>query len=361
MKHSIPLLVAILTANISFARTLQPGFDIAEYTECIRMASHFAAPVVDDSSYLTPKKPERFQRRYSSPVVGFDNLWELWESSDSTLAVSVRGSVVTAKSWMANFHAAMVPAQGEVVLGKTYNYNVCADTLASVHVGWLVAMLSLSEDIEHKLDSCYLAGFRNVILTGHSQGGAITFLLTSHLRLRQQQGKLPADLVFKTYCSAAPKPADYNFAVSYEHLTRGGWAYNVVNADDWVPEVPLSVQRIVDFRPTNPFTHLAELTADMGAVDRFKVKFLFRQLAGPLKKSEKRLRKYLGKTLGKMLADEAPDYTAPTFAQNANYARCGQTIILFPDANYHEVHPLEATDAFEHHMFKAYDELAEKY
>ncbi len=90
---------------------------------------------------------------------------------------------------------------------------------------------------------------------GHSQGGAIAYLLTAHFYNLQQQGKLPADIRFKTYCSAAPKPGNLYFAYDYETTTRGGWACNVVNAADWVPETPFSVQTVSDFNTTNPFVN----------------------------------------------------------------------------------------------------------
>ncbi len=359
MKRISLILSGLIAAICALAEPLQPGFDIAEYRECISMASHWKKQALDSVYFTTA--PKEFQRVYSSPEVGFDNLWELWERADSVIAVSIRGSVMTATSWISNFHAGMVPASGEYYLGEQMSYSLCDDSLAHVHVGWLGGMLALRQTIEAKLDSCYKTGHRNVILTGHSQGGAICFLLTAYLRHRQALGELPADIVFKTYCSAAPKPGDYNFALEYEYMTRGGWAYNVVNADDWVPEVPLSVQQLTDFRPTNPFDQIDTLLADAKAIDRMKVKLLFNQVNNPIEKSEKRLRKYLGKTLGGMLQDEVPEYQIPTLSETSNYARCGQTIVLRPDAEYHKNHPQRSNDAFEHHMFKSYGELADKY
>ncbi len=356
----IYLCAATFFATIcSIAAPLTSGFDIKEYRECISMASHWAEQKLDSMYFTT--EPKEFRRIYSSPEVGFDNLWELWERSDSVLAISIRGSIMTETSWISNFHAAMVPAAGQYHVGKDYDYKLCDDELAHVHVGWLGGMLAMSETIEQKIDSCYKTGHRNFILTGHSQGGAICFLLTAYLRQKQAVGEIPSDIVFKTYCSAAPKPGDYNFALEYEYMTRGGWAYNVVNADDWVPEVPLSVQKMTNFRPTNPFDMIDTLLKDAKASDRMKVKLLFSQVSKPLKKSEKRLRKYLGKTLGKMLQEEVPEYDVPTFSKTANYARCGQTIVLRPDEEYHKKHPLNADDAFEHHMFGSYGELADKY
>jgi len=48
-------------------------------------------------------------------------------------------------------------------------------------VGWLLSTAYLSKDILPKIDSMYKSGIKDFILMGHSQGGAINFLLTAHL------------------------------------------------------------------------------------------------------------------------------------------------------------------------------------
>lgn len=360
-KRPILTLCAALVAAIATARDLQPGFDIVEYRECVRIASHFEKSDLD-SIYFAPE-PERWTRVYSAPVTGFDNNWELWDTGDSIAVVSLRGSVITAKSWISNFHAGMIPATGTYHLGQDIDYSLCDDPRASVHAGWVGGLLSMTPDILHKLDSCYQSGIRNVILTGHSQGGGICYLLTAFLYRQQLAGRLPADLRFKTYCSAGPKPGDYAFACYYEYLTRGGWAFNVVNYEDWVPEVPLSVQKLNDFRDTNPFTRVDTLLEQFGVkgMDKFKVNFLFNKLDKPLTKSEEMLRKYLGQTLGEMLAAEENSYTVGTLAECANYQRVGQIVILYPDEQYYKDHPRYAADIFEHHMYKSYSDLADRY
>lgn len=360
MKNLASLILVSCVVLSSYGQRLTCGFDIDEYRECICMASHFKELPGIDSSYLAPK-PEKFNKIWSSPVVGFDNQWELWENKDSVLAISIRGSVTTPTSWMSNFHAGMTSSSGHYTLNKEYSYSLCDDTTASVHVGWLGGMLALSESILHKIDSCHNNGYKDFILTGHSQGGAITFLLTSYLRQVQKANKLPNDITFKTYCSAAPKPGDYTFACIYEYMTRGGWAYNVVNADDWVPETPLSVQTIKDFRETNPFDRIDVMTDTLKGMDKMKIKLLFKLLGKPGFKTENTIRKYLGETLGSMLHDIKPSYIVPQLRECANYSRCGQTIILMPDEEYHKRHPKYAEDMFEHHMFNAYWELTEKY
>ncbi|MBP5366249.1 MAG: lipase family protein [Bacteroidales bacterium] len=358
--HQLCIVCLTAFASIANAQTLKPGFEISEFKECICMASHFRELPGVDSSYLAPR-PTFFTKKYSSPVTAFDNMWELWQRSDGVVAISLRASVVTMKSWLCNFHAGMVGAQGECQIGGKRQYRLCDNAAARVHAGWLTATLSMTDDIEAHIDSCYKAGIHDFIIAGHSQGGAMAYLLTAFLREKQSLGEMPKDIRFKTYCSGAPKPGDYAFACEYEYMTRDGWAFNVVSPEDWVPEVPLSVQRTNDFRPTNPFTRIDELTDTLSFGNRLKMRFLFKLVSKHPKKAEKRLRKYLGKKVGKMLEKENNTYKLPTFAECANYARVGQTVILKPDASYYERHQRNAKDIFEHHAYKQYFELAEKY
>jgi hypothetical protein len=139
-----------------------------------------------------------------------------------------------------NLYAAMVPANGKLILDNadTFNYCLAPGNKAAVHVGWLIGTAFLSKDIVPKIDSLYKSGIKDLLLMGHSQGGAINYLLTAYLYSLQKQNILPGDIRFKTYCSAAPKPGNLFFAYYFESITENGWAFNVVNSADWVPETP---------------------------------------------------------------------------------------------------------------------------
>lgn len=356
---SVLVTILMMLSGVSISAQLVSGFQKEEYLECLRIASHFRDGMIDDKYKCD--KPQSYQRLYESPSMGFDNKWELWENKEKRVfLISIRGSVPTMTSWLSNFHAGMLPAQGKYHIGEDYKYRLCDDPKALVHAGWLGSVLALSKDIEAKIDSCYKTGLRDCILTGHSQGGAICSLLTAYVLQRQKDGAIPADLKFKTYCSAAPKPGDYLFAMHYERMTRGGWAFNVINADDWVPETPLSIQTPDDFNETNPFSRVDDMvkTADMKGTDRMKVKMLMRILRKPTRKSEAKLTKYLGYTMSDMLRKLGIDYQTPELEKCANFQRAGTTIVMMPDEAYHKKHHRDAEDLFEHHMFGAYMELA---
>lgn len=129
-----------------------------------------------------------------------------------------------------------------------------ANPETAMHTGWLICTAYLSRDILPRIDSLYKTVVKDFIITGHSQGGAISYLLTAYFINLREQKVLPTDLRIKTYCSAAPKPGNLYFAYDYEARTQSGWAFNVVNTADWVPESPFSVQTTGDYYTLNPFS-----------------------------------------------------------------------------------------------------------
>ncbi len=357
MKKTLTALaLTALTAIGATAQGLRPGFDKDEYIECLCMASHMDSLSVD-SKYLSPS-PTRFRKVYAAHKTGFDNAWELWQDDSGVSAILLRATISTMRSWGANFNAGMVNAVGTCHIGADKAYDLCADSSAHVHAGWVAGLMTMADDIKCKLDSCYKSGCRDFIVAGHSQGGALSYLATAMLRRMQAKGEVPSDIRIKTYASAAPKPGDYLFALNYEAMTQGGWSITVVNADDWVPETPLSVQRPTDFRPTNPFAHMDDLTANVGTLQRARINFLYNRLNKPTSKSVKNLTKYLGNVVGEMLEEGNEWFDRPQYADCANYARCGQFYILLPDAEYYAKHPRKAADSFEHHQYISYYELA---
>lgn len=355
--HKVYLTAGLLWSLASYGQQLRPGFDKAEYIELLKVSARFG-----DSAYVSSfPAPQQFRPVYRSPVVGLDNRWDLW-TTQSVAVLSIRGTTANSVSWLGNFYAAMVPAKGELQLSdnEKFAYELAADPKAAVHVGWLVSMAFLSKDILPKVDSCYRAGIKDVIVMGHSQGGAIAFLLTAYLNNLQKQGRLPADIRFKTYCSAGPKPGNLYFAYAYEAATQNGWAYNVVNSADWVPEVPMSIQTVNDFNPTNPFRSAPGIIKKQKLPQRIALKYVYNSLSKPALKAQKNYQKYLGNVTSKTVAKNLNGYLSPDYYNSNNYVRTGNTIVLLADSTYYRQYPDSREKVFTHHFHPPYLYLASK-
>lgn len=316
-----------------------------------------------DSTYRAALPvPPQYTLAYRSEVMGLYNRWDLWTRPDQVAVISVRGTTEKSESWLANFYAAMVPAQGELTLSDdfTFPYQLAAHPRAAVHVGWLVSTAFLARDILPKIDSCYQAGTKDMIVLGHSQGGAIAYLLTAHLYSLQQQGKIPADIRFKTYCSAAPKPGNLYFAYAYEAMTQNGWAYNVVNSADWVPEVPVTVQTLDDFNRPNPFVDARATIKKQKLKARIALTYAYNKLYKPTRKAQRNYQKILGDYTSKQVKALLPGFEAPKYFDSNDYVRTGNTITLLADEDYYAWNEQDSTFIFAHHFHPPYIYLAEK-
>ncbi|MEI7965942.1 MAG: lipase family protein [Chitinophagaceae bacterium] len=338
--------------QISNGQKLKPGFDAQEYFELLKVSS------MQGDSLYNPNLPypEKFKRVYRSSVMGLDNRWELWISPDSVAVVSIRGTTMNQLSWMENFYAAMVPAKGMITMADNFNfdYELSPDKDAAVHLGWLIGTAFLARDIVPKIDSLKARGIRDIIIMGHSQGGAIATLLTSYLQQLKTLNKLDSDIQFKTYASAAPKAGNLYYAYSFEAISKGDWAFNVVNSADWVPEGPLSVQTTADFNNANPFQLSDELLKKQSFFKRMILSCIYRKVENPPKKANKRYQKYFGKMVGKNLEKKLPGYVQPAFYNSSNYTRVGHQIVLYATADYFKLFPNDPKMIWNHHRYEAY-------
>lgn len=362
MKRIYFLLISCIVLSIAtFAQDLKPGFDPAEFVQIL----HLSSGRVDT---FKAKDHTRiygnYHLVYTSPVVGMENCWYLWLRNDEKeMVISLRGTTGSASSWLENFYAAMIPAVGTLKISDSnvFDYKFSNNPRAMVHVGWAVGIGSLMPTIEQKIHEYYKKGIKQVIITGHSQGAALAFLLRSYIYYQQQANMLPKDLVIKTYCSAAPKPGNQYYAYDYEFITRDGWGYTVVNAADWVPEVPFAIQTVNDFNELNPFTHAKKfLRKQKKFLLRLYLTHAFNQLDKPSRKAERHFEKYLGRRAGSFAKKYMPQYHPPAYAHSFNYVRAGSPIILQPDDEYYNYFPNNTTNIFMHHHHDAYFYLMKK-
>ncbi|MDQ3049916.1 MAG: lipase family protein [Bacteroidota bacterium] len=353
MKCSFLLITLLVASNALYGQALQPGFSKEEYIALLKISAKQVSFPLDKNG-----KPDStgFERVYKSPAMGLQNQWDLWSNKKGIAVISIRGTTSDFVSWLANFYAAMVPAKGSLQLEKNYrfDYNLANDTKAAVHTGWLIGTGMLVRDMLPKIDSLYESGNRNILIMGHSQGGAIAYLLTSHLYQLRKSGRFASDLVFKTYCSAAPKPGNLYYAYEFENMTAGGWAFNVVNTSDWVPEMPVTVQTTTDCNVVNPFVNALPVINKQKFVQRFVLKKAYKRLSGPPRKSQEEYQYILGEKVYSLVKKTMPEFVKPDYFESINYVRTGTTIVLSPDANYLATFPDNPKHLFMHHLFEPY-------
>ncbi|UHG94712.1 lipase family protein [Spirosoma oryzicola] len=231
--------------------------------------------------------------------------------------------------------------------------SVSLNPQAAVHAGWLIGTAYLIQDILPKLDSCIHNGTKEFIITVMSQGGAIAFLVTSYL-YHQRGGRLPAEVRFKTYCIAAPKPGNLSYAYDYAILTQDGWGFNVVNSADWVPQFPFSVQTTDDFNLTNPIPTITKAIKKQSLFNQVAFNYVFKRLDKPSRQAQRRYQKLLGGYVGKMVQKTLPAYHPPSYVASSYFVQTGQTVVLNTDAAYYQQFPEDANQLFKNHFYKPY-------
>jgi len=361
MRRFIIFVFLFSSLQILAQDKLQPGFNGKEYAELLSLSFHNNS-IADSVERSHTKDP--YHLEYASDEVGLLNRWSFYLRTDNVGVIDVRGTVQKLASWLENFYAAMIPATGSLQLNDstTFNYELSADPKAMIHTGWTIGLAYLAPGIESKVNEYYREKHvKEFLIFGHSQGGAISFLLRSFLEYEKKKGKIPADIVFKTYCSAAPKPGNLFYAYDYDFITRNGWSFTVVNTADWVPETPFSIQTINDFNPTNPFVHVKEIIKKEKFMVRLAVKKVYKKLDKSTEKAQKKFEKALGKLIYKQVKRFLPQLREPVYTGGNNYMRAGVPVILVPDEEYRRQFPESNTNFFTHHLFKPYYMLVKKY
>jgi hypothetical protein len=353
----LSLLFAIMPwQRLPAQHKLQPGFDPQEYAMLLSLTGDVSGRSGFEDG------PGQYRLVYRSEPTGLDNRFDVWLGNDQTGIIEIRGTTAKTRSWLENFYAGMVPARGSIETRQheVFCYKLAEQRNAAVHAGWLTGLASMAPAMIGKINEYYATGTREFIIMGHSQGGAIAFLLDSYLHY-DTLDLVPDDIVFKTYNSAAPKPGNLYYAYDYDFINRGGWALRVVNPIDWVPETPISVQTADDFSEVNPFRDMATFTGNMAWLGKVIIRSMFRKTWRSLDKSRDRLMKYLGFKLFNYVEQYMPGMTEPEYVNSMNYTPAGTPVILPPnDAYYREYVPTARDDVFRHHKAEAYLFLLEQ-
>lgn len=361
MLRKISLLI-LCTTTFGFAQVLKPVADKVEIHNSLQLATDIQKEFPTDSLY----KITNYKNVYRSQEMGLTNRWGLYYNDKTKVyEIVIRGSVNKGVSWLANYYAAMIPSSGEVRLDQKtkVNYNLSADKRATVHAGWTIASLYLMQDIQPKIDSLVKLNQKEFIISGHSQGAAIAYLITANLQNQQLLNQLPKDIIFKTYAIAPPKPGNLYFSYQYEKLS-GPWSYSVINTQDWVPEVPPTTQTFKDFNSISPLSdgEIKKAMAKIPWPKRMFAKSIYNSLKNPIEKSTKKYNKYLGSFMFNFIHKQLPELEEPKYSQNSNYNRCSNPVIL-DGINNPEYQKLfdKPNNIMTHHLPPAYLYLLKEY
>jgi len=362
MNIIFTVFIMFLQVFLSAAQTkLKPGFDANECAEMYEILSRQAdtAGVI-----VTLPYPFGYRMLYRSDSAGLDNRWDLWIRDDSVGVISIRGTTLSSASWLEDFYAAMVPAAGTLTLGKNnkFTYYLGNDTNAYVHTGFLLGLAYLAPSITKKINEYYLQGVKDYIIVGHSQGGAIAYLLTSYFYYLPI-GVIPGDTKFKTYCSAPPKPGNIYYAYDFEFITRGGWAFRIVNVLDWVPQMPFSIQTEFDLNKNNPIPVVdSTIIENTNYFERVVVGYLQNSILGETDDARDMFIKYLGKGMFGFIKKYLPGLKEPKYVSSMYYMTAGTPIILMPTPEYYDLFPKQPgiKGLFTHHLFGPYYYLLKK-
>lgn len=335
----------------------QPGFVASEAEDLIAVLANFGKTI---PPLTQPALPAGWNLLFDSGEFGpFDDRWQLWQTQVAgQFAIAVGGTVPRVGSVIEDLLLVMIPAAGSVTLGPlALPYQFATDPEATIHLGFtlgsLILLLDPDKGILVHLFEKVPAGSA-VFVSGHSQGAAEATLIRSFLAYY-----LSSAYQYKTYVFAQPKPGNDHYATDFEAVAaNAGLGFRVTNDQDWVPQVPLTIELPGNINQPNPISVLKtellgglfeKLALDITGVDRFA-----HHLAALADLAPRQ-----NKIATTPVAAPASGASANgvTLAKTLNYVGAGWEIALqgTPGSN-----PLDPKDFFWQHHTEMYFDLLQK-
>ncbi|RSK39757.1 lipase family protein [Mangrovimonas spongiae] len=236
MKN-IQIIIIMLTTTFCFSQ-FKTGFKNEEAISSIALCNTFNFDKQFNSHDAI--LPEAFTLNYDSGIMSMDNKFRVFDN-DKYGVISFRGSTDKMVSWVENCYAAMIPAKGNMTIKeKDYNYTFTQVDSAAVHSGYALTVVMLSKDIIEQVKTLNEKGISNIIITGHSQGGALATLMRAYLE-HLPEGTFNQKNNFKTYAFAAPMCGNKEFANDYDQqFSDTQTSFSIINPEDPIPELPIN-------------------------------------------------------------------------------------------------------------------------
>lgn len=315
------LLVFILVSFQSFAN-LKPGFDVKEVKLAIALCNSYNfTKQFGETKSLTPKE---FRLSYESDIQSMDNKFQVYENGEIGV-INFRGSTEKFISWVENCYSAMVFAKDTMIIkGDTIPYCFGDSLYASVHAGYALTIVLLSESIIEQVKALNKKGIHQIIITGHSQGGALATMTRAFLEHLPEQ-RLSSKNIYKTYAFAPPMCGNSEFAEEYNaEFGDQNTSFSIINPKDIVPYLPFNYEEeklISKKKVFNWITGEEELNIKKLSQDAF-IKTFEHPITKYVKNSNALLNKLLKIKLGQI--------TMPDFVPDINYYPAGQKKDLQP-------------------------------
>ncbi len=317
------LIVFLLSIAIASFAQLREGFDTDEVKACIAMCNSYTFQDLyqSDSDIL----PKGYQKVYTSEVAGMDNMFQIYKK-DKVGVINFRGSTAKVASWVENMFSAMIPAQGVFGFDETEApYCFAKDTSAAVHSGYALAVVLLSPMLLDQIEKLNTDDIYNIIITGHSQGGALANLSRAYLE-NLPEGKISSDNIFKTYAFANPMCGNKEFAEEYQaRYCETNMSYSIINPVDFVPQMPMHYQ---DEGPLISPELMNNWIQGKEAFDIRKIGINF-----VLRKSEPLLSRYITSSntlIEKFVSKSYSSVKMPAYTGDINYYQTGTIRTLQP-------------------------------
>ena len=328
MKTRI-IIIILLISKLGFSQ-FDSAFDKQEAKNLVAICNYWLNGKIEgmDSTYID----STYVLLYESKLFKMDNKWQMWQKGDDAVVINLRGTTRKSISWFENFYAAMIPAEGELLLpdSQKVKYKFASDSRAAVHVGWTMGVSFMISDILKHVKEANGRGIYNIYMTGHSQGGALTHLLRSMFEYLPED-QLSSKNKFKVYAFASPKPGNRFFVYDYASYTSlKNPSYTIINKSDWVPQTPFSVQSPDNMTLPSPFASLENNDFDIPFLKRIVIKRMYKSMKNPTEKSQRRFKKKLGKKMHKQIAKKVGDFKTPRYVDDFAYFPVGVQVILQP-------------------------------
>lgn len=300
-----------------------PGFNKTEALDMIQICNSFTyIDLYNSDSEILPKN---FKKYYTSGVLGMDNKFQIYTSTSNKLAViNLRGSTSKKISWMENLYAAMIASSGTIQIeDQLIDYKFANDTAAYVHSGYALEVAYLSNDILFHINNLNNLGIYNIVITGHSQGGALAQMLMSYLYYLDEN-KLSVKNRFKVYSFAAPKVGNKRFVEIYDqNFVETNLSFLILNPADPVPKMPLSYQ--------DKLISQEQIVSYLTKEQTFSFKdFAFNGFANMLESKLQRTSTWFSGSVEKQITKDVGYIKMPPFKKDINYATVGNQIKLAP-------------------------------